>query len=447
MVDFLLDLADPWGYALIFLLALAEGAALLGLFLPGETAMILGGVLASQGRATLGGMLVAGCLGSAVGDSIGYWVGHRFGNALRASRLGRKIGQERWDRALRFLRNRGPSAVFFGRFLGFLRTLVPPLAGSSDLPYRRFVLFNAPAAVLWAAIFIVLGFAAGAGWRVVKEWAGRASLILLILLLVAIALFLTARWVRRRVDNLVVRSERVLRHPLMRPVIAHVRSRFDPAERFGLFLTVGLGVALASAVALGGILDSVSEGGDVIRVDAALLQFFQEHRDPRLDTIMRVVAGAGNVTLVTSFTAALIAGVAVFSRRWSWVGFGAALLIGALFLDDGVRLALDLIGISFTTPAAAADGSFPSPQLTAAGAAVGGTTYVLARTRSWSRAVVLSAAMLFVFFGVTVSLMYLGRQTPSAMATGFLLGLLWAAISGTSSNQIWHFRQRRAIVQ
>lgn len=447
MVNFLLDLADPWGYVLIFLLGLAEGAALVGLFLPGETTMILGGVLVSQGRATLGGMLLAGCLGSALGDSIGYWIGHRFGNALRASRLGRKVGRDRWDRALRFLRDRGPSAVFFGRFLGFLRTLVPPLAGSSDLPYRRFVLFNAPAAALWAAIFILLGWGAGAGWRVVKEWAGRASLILLILLLVGVGLFFVARWVRRRVDHLVARSEELLRHPTIRPVVARVRRRFDPAERFGLFLTLGLGVALASAVALGGILDSVTEGGDAARVDAAVLQFFQEHRDPHLETVMQVVAGVGDVTLVTSFAAALIAAVAVFSRRWRWLAFGAALLGGAIFLDDGVRLMLDLLGISLAAPATAADGSFPSPQLTAAGAAVGGTTYVLALSRSWSSAVVVGAAMLFVFFGVTVALMYLGRQAPSGMATGFLLGLLWAAISVTSSNQIWHLRQSRAAPQ
>ncbi len=162
---------------------------------------------------------------------------------------------------------------------------------------------------------------------------------------------------------------------------------------------------------------------------------------------MRVVAGAGNVALVTSFAGTLIAAVAVVSRRWTWVAFGAALLAGGVFLDDGVRLALDLLRISLPPPAVAAEGSFPSPQLTAAGATLGGTIYVLARSRSWSSAVVVGAAMLFVFFGVTVALMYLGRQAPSAIATGFLLGLLWAAISATSFNQIRHLRRSRAVQQ
>lgn len=444
-MNFLLDLADPWGYVVVFLLGLAEGAALLGLFLPGETAMILGGVLVAQGRAALGGMLLAGCLGSALGDSIGYWVGHRFGGSLQESRLGRKIGRDRWERALRFLQERGPSAVFFGRFLGFLRTLVPPLAGSSELSYGRFAAFNIPAATLWAAVFVMVGFLAGEGWRVVKEWAGRASLVLLILLGVGILLFIAARWVRRRVEVLKQRMVRWLQHPTAvrwreraRPFLAFTRSRFDPAERFGLFLTLGLAVALASAVALGALVDSAAEGGDAIRFDRVLLGFFAEHRDPHVESAMQMLARAATIPVIVGVTSVVVIWATLSSKQLGWFAFGAALLAGGLVLDDLAAQVLELLGMSLVAHAPVAEPVFPSPQLTAAGAALGGMTYALDRSRSASTAVVVSAATLFVFFSATVAFLYLGRQTPSATAAGFFLGLLWAAVTVVSSNQLWH---------
>ncbi|MDP8932160.1 MAG: DedA family protein [Actinomycetota bacterium] len=235
-MNFLLDLMSPWGYILIFMLGAAEGAALIGLFLPGETAMLLGGVLAYQGRANLVVMLVAGCLGAVIGDSTGYWIGRRFGPALRRTHLGRRVGDERWRRAGDYLRNWGGKAVFWGRFLGFLRTLVPPLAGSTEMPYGRFVAFNAPAGTLWAAAFILMGFAAGRSWKAVDAWAGRGSAVLLALVALAVAVAWTARVIQRRRGYLRglwqrLRDDETVVHLRRRfaPQIEFVRRRLDPA--------------------------------------------------------------------------------------------------------------------------------------------------------------------------------------------------------------------------
>lgn len=194
----LLELTNPWLYILIFLLAAAEGAALIGLVLPGETSMLLGGVVVSQGNGNA--LLVYGCgiAGAVIGDSVGFWIGKKVGPSLRRSRLGQKVGEERWQRASSYLRQRGGRAVFFGRFAGFLRTLVPPVAGQAEMPYRRFVAFNAPAATLWATIFITLGIAAGSSWHVIESWSGRISTLIVILVLGGAAYVLLARWVERR---------------------------------------------------------------------------------------------------------------------------------------------------------------------------------------------------------------------------------------------------------
>src|SRR6266511_4048470 len=103
---------------------------------PRETAMLLGGFLAFQGRVNLAVMMAAGAAGAVVGDSIGYEIGRRFGEPLKHSRLGRRVGQDRWARGEAYLRAKGGRAVFLGRFVGVLRALVPALAGMSRMPYR-----------------------------------------------------------------------------------------------------------------------------------------------------------------------------------------------------------------------------------------------------------------------------------------------------------------------
>jgi membrane protein DedA with SNARE-associated domain len=436
-VNALLDLADPWAYVVVFLLALAEGAALIGLFLPGETAMILGGVLVSQGRAGLGGMLLAGCLGSALGDSIGYWVGHRFGGALRQSRLGRRVGDQRWQRADVYLEEKGAKAVFFGRFLGFLRTLVPPLAGSSGMRYQRFVAFNAPAAALWAGMFIFLGLAAGRSWRVVSEWAGRASALLLVLLAVGIGLFMGARWVRSRFETLRSDWQVALDHPRIAPLrrrlaapLGFIRNRFDPSERYGLLLTLAVIVAVSSSVMFGAVVESLAAGGDAVRLDAATSRFFLEHHSPRLEKPMSGVAAAGDPIWSAAFTVVFIGGMVLVSKRWTWLLLGAALVAGGLILDDAVgHLLRAVIGPSVHV--------VPDAAMTAGASAVGGIAFGLARLQAWSAAIIVTAILLFILISISVALMYFERASLSSAAMGFFLGSVWAALADVSFSQLF----------
>ncbi|MGH2806641.1 MAG: DedA family protein [Actinomycetota bacterium] len=193
-METILELADPWVYFVVFALAYSEGGLLIGLFLPGESSMLLGGFLVFQGNAELSWMLLAACGGSVIGDSVGYYLGHRHGNRLRRTWLGRKVGHTRWEAVDRFLHERSGRTIFFAKFLGVMRTLVPPAVGASAVPYRRFVMFNVPAAIVWVALFVSLGALAGGSWRLVERWAGRWSLAVLALIAIAIVTI----YIRRR---------------------------------------------------------------------------------------------------------------------------------------------------------------------------------------------------------------------------------------------------------
>jgi undecaprenyl-diphosphatase len=186
-----------WSYLIIFAAAALECAAFVGLFVPGESLVLASGFLAHQGVLDLGPVMAAAAIGAVAGDTIGFQLGARLGREWLL-RHGRRLGvtPARLGRAERFFERHGPKAVFVGRFIGFARALVPFVAGTSRMPYGRFLAYNALGAVLWTVTFVMLGYLLGASWRVAEQWIGRGSLILGI---VAGAVLLVL-WRRRRVS-------------------------------------------------------------------------------------------------------------------------------------------------------------------------------------------------------------------------------------------------------
>src|SRR3954447_22635989 len=198
ILQYLLDLVarlGSWSYLIIFAAAALECAAFAGLLVPGESLVLASGFFAHLGILDLALVMVVAGLGALVGDNTGYFLGSRLGRdwlLRRGSRFGlRKRGLARVEQ---FFQRQGPKAVFFGRFVGFARALVPFVAGASDMPYRKFVLYDAVGAVLWTVGFVTLGFVVGASWQAAGPWISRSGLILAGIVLVAVAVV----WVRRR---------------------------------------------------------------------------------------------------------------------------------------------------------------------------------------------------------------------------------------------------------
>jgi membrane-associated protein len=178
-----LTVVPPWVVlAVVFLLPALEASTLVGLVVPGEAAVLLGGVLAHQGRVSLPAVMVAAVLGAIVGDNIGYVVGARLGTALfsRASdRTAARLGK-----AAAFVRRYGGAAVFLGRWVAFLRALVPSVAGASGLPYRRFLAYNLMGGAIWGVAVALVGFVAAASWVRAERTLGLAGAAVVLLILV-----------------------------------------------------------------------------------------------------------------------------------------------------------------------------------------------------------------------------------------------------------------------
>ncbi|MDT7635508.1 MAG: rane-associated protein, partial [Pseudonocardiales bacterium] len=130
LISLLSGAGPAWTYPMMGLFAFLESAAFVGLVIPGETAMLLGGVLAGSGQVSLAGMVAGGVIGAVLGDLAGYGTGRLAGPTLRSGRLGRWVGEDRWDRAESLLEHRGGPAVFLARWVGVLRAVVPAAAGA-----------------------------------------------------------------------------------------------------------------------------------------------------------------------------------------------------------------------------------------------------------------------------------------------------------------------------
>ncbi len=192
----ILNLHGLEAYALVGALVFAEAAIMIGFFFPGETAAILGGVLASRGHVGVVALIVVVVLCAIVGDSVGYFVGQRWGRRLLDVRwLRHRRGVI--DRLGDQLNRRGMLAVFVARFTAFLRAVVPGLAGMSSMSYRRFLVANAAGGIVWGTTFCLLGYLVGNAYTRVEQVSSIASDVLLGLLVVGVVV-LTVRHRRAR---------------------------------------------------------------------------------------------------------------------------------------------------------------------------------------------------------------------------------------------------------
>jgi membrane protein DedA with SNARE-associated domain/membrane-associated phospholipid phosphatase len=428
------DLASPWAYVVVFLLAVLETAAFVGLAVPGELGLLVGGFVVSEGRASLGVMMVLAAVGAALGDSIGYCIGRRFGPRIREGRLGAKVGERRWQRAEDALRRYGGWAVFFGRFVGILRALVPALAGASGLRYRRFLLWDALGAVIWGPGLVWLGYMAGGSYDKVAQWTGRAGLVLLGLALVMGTLLAGGRWLSRHPEEWAAWRDRMLAGPVVGQVlrlcarpVRFLGRRLRPGSALGLSLTLQLAVIGAAAWLFATVLKDVVAGDQLSTLDEPVTRYVADHREPWLTTLFRRVTFLGDLVVLVPLVG--VVGLWIWRRTRSWVPLLtlSAALAGSVALYTVVR---PLVGRPRPEMgplvAEAAGFAFPSGHATQAMALYGLLAVLVSRhVRSWTRSVAVWTAAALIVVLVGFSRLYLGVNWVTDVVGGYALGALW----------------------
>lgn len=186
-VELLVGLFIAYGYWIVFTAILLDNA---GLPIPGELLLLAFGMLAKDGHLDpLLGLAVA-ATAALVGDSLGYWLG-RLGGARLIARIGR---------VPRF--TPGHLTLVFARFVIGVRMLVAPLAGVNRMAFPRFVACDALGCLIWAGVFILIGYASGMRLQVLQQNFQVVSYAVQAILLAGLAAWGISRLVaqhRRRI--------------------------------------------------------------------------------------------------------------------------------------------------------------------------------------------------------------------------------------------------------
>jgi membrane protein DedA with SNARE-associated domain len=192
LLEDLLHTIGRYGYPVVFFGVMLESA---GVPLPGETVLIASGALAHRGILDPAYVVLFGILGGVTGDQMGYWIGRKGGRPF-VLRWGRYlfVTRERLAVAEAFFARHGGKAVFLARFVAGLRVFGALVAGTSRMPWARFALYNFLGGTAWATAAVSLGYFLWASISLVEHWAGRVSLLLVAVLVIAWLL----RWVYRR---------------------------------------------------------------------------------------------------------------------------------------------------------------------------------------------------------------------------------------------------------
>ena len=197
---------DAWlasyGYLVVFLLVMIES---MGVPVPGETALIGAALYAgSTGKLQIEWVIAVAIAGAIIGDNIGYSIG-RYGGARVLLRYGHKIRlhEGRLKIGIWLFRRHGGKVVFWGRFVSILRTWAAFLAGANHMPWKRFLVFNAAGAVVWATLFGVVYYVFGDAIRRLSTAIDVTFGVVGLGLVVAFVV-----WTRRKEAELQKRAER-----------------------------------------------------------------------------------------------------------------------------------------------------------------------------------------------------------------------------------------------
>jgi membrane-associated protein len=156
-----------WTYLILFVIIFCETGLVVTPVLPGDSMLFVAGALAGAGILNIEILIVSLILAAVIGDTVNYWIGHTIGMKV----LDWKwclVKKEHLDETHRYFERYGGFTIVIARFVPFIRTFAPFLAGVGNMSYRWFITYNITGAVLWVTAFSLLGYFFGS-LPIVKE--------------------------------------------------------------------------------------------------------------------------------------------------------------------------------------------------------------------------------------------------------------------------------------
>jgi undecaprenyl-diphosphatase len=309
----------------VFAASLLESLAVIGTVIPGSAIVFAAGMLIGLGQLDPWWAAAMAVSGAVMGDGISYWLGHHFQDRIRTV-WPLKQFPALLERGQLYFEKNGGKSVFFGRFLGPVRAIVPVVAGMTGMPASRFYATNLLSALAWAAAHLLPGLLFGASLQLAGAVSSRLVVVLLIIAAFSWAISKLIRlayhqgWPRMKLlrDRAVAQARR--KPGLFASVVL---SLLDPARAESPALLTAALLLTGSVWLFLGIVEDVTSSDPLIQFDQLIYAALQGLRTAWGDRLMVAVTEAGGAL----GTGLLIAGVSLLlaiKRRWRTLGYWLA---------------------------------------------------------------------------------------------------------------------------
>lgn len=154
-------LIETFGYAGITFIIFAESGLLFGFFFPGDSLLFTAGLLSSKGILNLITVIGLSFIAAVVGDNVGYSFGKRVGPRIFNRDKSLLFDKEHLVKAQEFYKKYGSKTIVLARFMPFIRTFAPIVAGVGNMEYKTFFIFNLVGGFAWAVGMPMAGYFLG----------------------------------------------------------------------------------------------------------------------------------------------------------------------------------------------------------------------------------------------------------------------------------------------
>jgi membrane-associated protein len=176
----LIALIKTVGYLGLFGVVFAESGLFFGFFLPGDSLLFTAGLLASQGYLNIWLTIIGIAVAAILGDNVGYAFGRNVGPKIFKRENSRFFNKNNLIKAEKFYQKHGPLTIVLARFMPFIRTFAPIVAGVGKMHYKTFLVYNITGGLLWTLSLTLTGY------YLAKLFPGIEQYIIYIIILIVL---------------------------------------------------------------------------------------------------------------------------------------------------------------------------------------------------------------------------------------------------------------------
>ena len=156
-----------WTYLILFAIIFCETGLVFLPYLPGDSLIFIAGALAGAGFLSIEILILILIAAAVLGDTVNYWIGHTIGTKMLERRYS-FVKTEHLKSTEEYFTRYGGKTIVIARFIPFIRTFAPFLAGIGKMRYRWFIMYNLIGGILWVLVFVLSGYFFGS-LPIVKE--------------------------------------------------------------------------------------------------------------------------------------------------------------------------------------------------------------------------------------------------------------------------------------